>query len=555
LKQELNIHSEVEFSSFVNHLGDKKKIQAVVNLKLILQRIDPTELHELFNGLEKVVIEDKQKQKVWDQGRTIYLGVFKRKKDKEWISLPNNEDALEYVKEGLNKAYEARNHKDTARSDKDEKLSNPVLGSLEGLKIKQELEKQAELKQDKKTEEAIEPIENLDNGALFEKPSRKKNKKEKKGKKSRKEFESEEGDFLEYPVEEAIKEPIAEAKANEEESGPSPEELLLETEVHGDDESVTPELLLQYGILPEFELPLFNRKVYLSKCFELANGYLGVIGFVENDEGKLVARSYYKSRTGGAVWRYLPAYVGKHLGKGHYDKNSVVAPTDMQFAFAVISSDHDHVENINREQAEKVFYGTAKAKYNEPDKQADEDEGRYTYYSARGVEKDGYRLPGNLGAEGGIYTNQIDPEKLEITDQEIRPDFSEIGKEGNTWAQKISDPITNREYKIEVDVIPSRDGTINYMFCWDKDEGRAWVGMVELAKEEISETGLKKRWVDAGRLVTPIIDHEEHDIDHYGVPIPGNSNYVDMFPNYVNKIPEVKKYIGVKKALEASKSK
>jgi len=87
------------------------------------------------------------------------------------------------------------------------------------------------------------------------------------------------------------------------------EDVFSRVEIRGDGGAgvLTREMLEKEGLLPEHRMEIEDRVIWFSPGFDAGNGYTAVIGYVTDDEGKVVARSYYRSNSQG-VWRYLPQY-------------------------------------------------------------------------------------------------------------------------------------------------------------------------------------------------------------------------------------------------------
>src|SRR3989344_3905887 len=75
--------------------------------------------------------------------------------------------------------------------------------------------------------------------------------------------------------------------------------------------------------------------------------------------------------------------------------------------------------------------------------------------------------------------------------------------------------------------------------------GRAWIGGIE-DDSETQSTGLKKSWVEGGDLATPAYEYKTGRTDQtggYGNDKMRNGSYVDMYDNYLKKIPVIQEYL------------
>jgi hypothetical protein len=314
-------------------------------------------------------------------------------------------------------------------------------------------------------------------------------------------------------------------------------DILAKTEIRGDEwngERLTPEKLEELGLGPRYEVRVGKHKVYFSPAYQLGVSRVGVIGYTDVG-GSIVARTYYKSASYGAVWRYMPEYdskidnkTGRHkltwMGKGYENKNSVVVAAEMQHGLAEVSNK----EIIEVPDPEFVTVGTARALNRD-----------HTYHGE--VEARGRFLAGNFYPKSG---EKVSPEKVGFDEKHRQgePDFS---KRLDHWEQKALDPITNQPTVIEVDLFPSRDGEVNYMFCFDREAKRSFVGMIEPRGEEIGSTGMKPHWIDAGLLVTPAVEHISQAKGFGNFKKKGkdyNQTYVDMYTRFLVHVPLIQKY-------------
>jgi hypothetical protein len=72
----------------------------------------------------------------------------------------------------------------------------------------------------------------------------------------------------------------------------------------------------------------------------------------------------------------------------------------------------------------------------------------------------------------------------------------------------------------------------------------------EIAASPILPNGLKKDWIQGGDLCWPAVTHKSM-AGSYGEPIPGDPEYVDLYKNYISKLPPMKRYLDHVKLREA----
>lgn len=296
------------------------------------------------------------------------------------------------------------------------------------------------------------------------------------------------------------------------------EDALSRTEIHRakfNDQTLTVEHIRENELGPYFAVDFEGRKLLFSDTYEIRNCRIAVVAYVQ-DGDKFIARSYYRSNSHG-IWKYLPAYRMKGDRLAWYSKGwgepSISLPAALQHALAEIEE-----TGIPKkiDDAEFVFAGTARtvAEIN-------------TYMSE--VDEKAEFLEGAIVSD---KEKKARPESVEVKDLTKSPDFSQLLV---SWRQD-----TNLYGRIKVEVYPSGDCSIFYMMCKDQ-EGRTWIGGIEKGNP-IGRTGLRGRWIDGGDLMTPAYEYSTYDAG-YGNDKLRSGKYVDMFENYISKIPVIKKYL------------
>lgn len=303
------------------------------------------------------------------------------------------------------------------------------------------------------------------------------------------------------------------------------EKILDKVEIHGDDfmgKFLMPEVLKEEGLLPKHKIRIGDSVVWFSSSgYELDEGRIAVVAYVEK-EGKVTAHSYYRSNSQG-VWRYLPDYRMSEdggiewYGKGHSEE-SITLPVVIQKALSEITREGMPVLKLKK-NPDFIFAGMAQ----KVGKRSGE------YY--REIEVAPKRLEGSLYAERG----KSPPEQIHLSEEQS-PDFSKLL---TSWEQK-----TSIYGQVAVEVFPSKDGTLKFMFCKDA-VGRVWIGGIE-DDSETQSTGLKKSWIEGGDLATPAFEYKIGSVDQtggYGNDKMRNGSYVDMYENYLKKIPVIQEYL------------
>lgn len=301
-------------------------------------------------------------------------------------------------------------------------------------------------------------------------------------------------------------------------------DILGKISIRGDkfnDKSLSVSDLSSHNLLPQWKLNIEGSNILTSAPYKLEAGRVAVVMYVQR-RGGFVARSYYLSNSQG-LWRYMPSYHSDEkgnlvwYGKG-YDEQSVTAPSLVQQALAEVSQNSKYVE-ISQSDANFVFAGTAR-KFNSEEQ---------TFLSE--IESRPKNFEGIQSQSDGV---KISPESIQLNTEQS-PDFSHrIG----SWEQESSLYGT-----LHMESFVSHDKKFIFTFCTDND-GRSWLGNIE-DNSDILTTGLKKTWIHAHDLTTPLYEYKTGTIDQtggYGNDEIRNGPYVDMYVNYVRKIPVIAEY-------------
>lgn len=317
------------------------------------------------------------------------------------------------------------------------------------------------------------------------------------------------------------------------------EEILAETEIHGSpfhDKELTTDELAEAGLGPKYFKHARGVDVFLSAPYVCdKTGRLAVVGYLKkqrpgagNDHP--VARTFYTSSS-QALWRYLPDY--QEAGEGElywygkgYNETSLQLPIEMQEALAEV--ERLSPERPRPKNRSHLFAGTAKSLIDVAKEYAERQ--HLTYYGS--VVQVGKFIPGQYFAEAG--EKKAPPERLVFQEQSKWPDLS--GSPERAWSRQ-----TDMYGKVDMEVFPSKDGELRYLFCRDEN-GRAWIGSIEVANAKLTSTGLAREWVNTGDMTTPLAEYASQagswggrDLDQRG--------YVDMFENYLSKSSYIIQYL------------
>ncbi|HVT01224.1 MAG TPA: hypothetical protein VHE53_03250, partial [Patescibacteria group bacterium] len=302
-------------------------------------------------------------------------------------------------------------------------------------------------------------------------------------------------------------------------------QILENVEIHGDEfdgKTLTTELLEQEGLGPKHEIKIEGGPTfYISDPYMASGGRAAVVGYVEKD-GKLLARTYYRSGSQG-VFRYLPGYRTDDMGnidwfsKG-FGEESITLPIYIQEGLANIvnSNPPKTVSDPNL-----IFAGTAR----NINKQMTSGNTYIQEVESKPVQLEGIFFPSDRNAK-------LAPETLTFANEGDAPNFAEPLA---TWNQ------SNNIYGNYVSqVFISKNKRYKYIFNKDAS-GKVWIGAVE-NNSPIQSTGLRQSWVTGGDLLTPAYEYAKQ-AGEFGNDGDKKGHYVDAFTNYLSKVQVIKDYI------------
>ncbi len=317
---------------------------------------------------------------------------------------------------------------------------------------------------------------------------------------------------------------------------PTPESIkrIMElVEIHGEpyqplNRRLTSDYLREQGLSPAYQVKNRDAIMWFSQPYKIGER-TAIVAYVNDTDGKIVARSYYQSQSQGGDWRYLPSYTIENGGFGWYSKGhqgrksgnaetSLAVPFGVQKHLDIISG--DGMSYVEPQFPYLVLAGTAREKPQRVGKEVGK-----TYQ--REVSEEPEKLNGNFYAGYGKVT----PEQARFYDRAQKADFSKPPLA--SWSKK-----TDLYGETIVEVFPSHDKKLLHMWYRDK-EGRAWK-QVEDVTAPIVSTGLRREWVGGGDYVTPGFEYADHD-GGYGNKANRRGYYVDM-RNYLDRMPDTQEY-------------
>ncbi len=305
--------------------------------------------------------------------------------------------------------------------------------------------------------------------------------------------------------------------------------------------NLEPDDLDAAGLGPQYKLEIDGKSILFSDPYQVSRGRTAYVAYVPNERNdRYVARTFYLSNSQG-VWRYLPSYLSDGAdGVDWYDKGmseqSINAPIAMQEALNSILVSRATPPIVPPGNPNFYFAGTAR----EIGKIAEE-RANITYRVE--VDATPVSLPGTFEAsaqERRANGAKLAPENIQFSDPQAAPDFSEGPIE--TWQQQ-----TSLYGNITMEIYESQDKNYRYMLCRDVKD-RVWVGGIE-DKSAVTSVGVRKSWIQGGDLMTPAYEYTSQvGRQEYANQRDRNGNYVDMYANYISKIPMIRDYNAVRAA-------
>jgi len=294
--------------------------------------------------------------------------------------------------------------------------------------------------------------------------------------------------------------------------------------------TLTVDDLHRLKLIPIQEFTIKERTIYLSDIFKTPARRLGCIAYVQKDD-TYSAHTFFLSRSQG-VWRLVRRYRfeitedGREKPNWHdkgFGEESLFAPYPTQNALKVSNP----ILDIG-EEAELVYFGTCVSI---------QDKDQYEEV----ISKEPILLKGNF------YSDQkkvkIAPEELLFNNTDDEPDFSIVR---GSWKTDL--PLYGAA---TVRAFWSKDERLCYLFN-QTDKGRIWVSGID-NRSALTELGIREQWVKAGDLTTPpweyLMDFDEEtgvymtdQTGGYGDVENRHKSYVDMWKNYLSKIPIIIEY-------------
>lgn len=275
------------------------------------------------------------------------------------------------------------------------------------------------------------------------------------------------------------------------------------------------EFLKAQGLEPKTTFECGDTKVHFSQPYTLGDSRAACVGYVEDKNGNINVRAFYRSNSQG-LWRSAShAGMGGWIGKGKGEESTNL-PIPLQMA---LHSQAGHqVKNVPESVANQAFYGSLEFAGHEPPKELAEQLHQPVHLGEFAV-----KLPDGYGR----------PESFHWNNANDAPNFN---PSQNNINYSFEHPIHG---KVEANCYTSKGGDCSFMFYRDAS-GRSWLAQMEKSSSPLTSWGTRSDPVEHGDLGMPAVEYSSQIPQGYaGAQITGS--YRDA-SGYVHKLPPVAEY-------------
>ena len=275
------------------------------------------------------------------------------------------------------------------------------------------------------------------------------------------------------------------------------------------------EFLKAQGLEPKTTFECGDTKVHFSQPYTLGDSRAACVGYVEDKNGDVHVRAFYRSNSQG-LWRSAShAGFGGWIGKGAGEESTNL-PIPLQMA---LHSQAGHqVKNVPEGVANQAFYGSLEFAGHEPPQALAEQ-----LHDPIHLGEFGRHLPDGHGV----------PESFRWNNQQDAPNFA---NSPNNVNYSFEHPIHGQ---VQANCYTSQGGDTSFMFYRDSS-GRSWLAQMEKSNSPLTSWGTRSDPVEHGDLGMPAVEYAKQIPQGYaGSFITGN--YRDA-SGYVHKLPPVAEY-------------
>lgn len=284
----------------------------------------------------------------------------------------------------------------------------------------------------------------------------------------------------------------------------------------------TKDFLLAQGLEPKTTFECGDTKVHFSQPYSLGDNRAACVGYVENKDGGVDIRAFYRSNSQG-LWR-AASHAGFNgwIGKGTGEESTNL-PIPLQMA---LHSQAGHqVKNVPEDVANQAFYGSLPVGGNEAPKELQQELHGPTHLGSFQM-----TLPDGYGV----------PESYRFRDTADAPNFTNAP---TNIKYSFDHPIHG---KVEANCFSSKGGDCSFMFYRDHS-GRSWLAQMEKSNSPLTSWGTRSDPIEHGDLAMPAVEYRQQIPHGYaGAQVTGS--YADA-SGYVHKLPVVadfRSHLGLK---------
>ena len=258
-----------------------------------------------------------------------------------------------------------------------------------------------------------------------------------------------------------------------------------------------------------------ETKVHFSQPYTLGDNRAACVGYVEDKQGNVNVRAFYRSNSQG-LWRSAShAGFGGWIGKGKGEESTNL-PIPLQMALH--SQAGQQVKAVSKEVANQAFYGSLE----------------FAGHEAPEALQQQLHEPQKVGSfEAKLPDGHGVPESYRFTNQGDTPDFSQNPADIH---YTFEHPIHG---KVDANCYTSKGGNLSFMFYRDS-KGRSWLAEMEKSNSPLTTWGTRSDPVEHGDLAMPAVEYRQQIPQGYaGIQVTGS--YADASA-YVHKLPVVADY-------------
>lgn len=274
------------------------------------------------------------------------------------------------------------------------------------------------------------------------------------------------------------------------------------------------EFLEAQGLEPRLTFHCGDQRIHFSQPYTLGEGRAACVGYVEDKNGEVKVRAFYRSNSQG-LWRSA-SHAGFQgwIGKGQGEESTNLPIELQQHLHAQAGSS---LKQLDEPTANQAFYGSLEFGDKSPPTEL-----ASQLRPAREVGDF------SLGLPGGKYGV---PESFALLDPSDGPNFQSPGV-----SYGFQHPLHGQ---VTASLFPSKNGQLQYLFYRDQ-QNRTWVAQVEDKDSPVTTWGTRQTPVITGKLSMPAIEYPQQIPPGYAGTMVSD-DYADASA-YVHRLPPVQEF-------------